>query len=77
MSTARVLERFFRAIPPELKTGGNAYYGFGVQRINASCGDAWGHSGGLPGAVSWVYARGDQVVVVSSTTDRCRRPSSP
>ncbi len=49
VSTADDLARFLRALPPALKTVPEPRgYGFGLQKIQSSCGDAWATAAECP-----------------------------
>jgi len=64
VSTARDLARFYRSVPAVLKTGGDPY-GFGLFKVQASCGvTAWGHNGAVPGFLAHAYVSGRRAAVV-------------
>ena len=64
VSTARDLARFYRSVPAVLKTGGDPY-GFGLFKVQASCGvTAWGHNGAVPGFLAHAYVSGRRTAVV-------------
>jgi D-alanyl-D-alanine carboxypeptidase len=76
VSTARDLERFYRALlsgrllPPaqlaEMKTRDPAAgpYGLGLFTVRVSCGEFWGHDGSVPGYLAHAYTNGRRSVVV-------------
>jgi D-alanyl-D-alanine carboxypeptidase len=82
VSNARDIARFYRALlggrlvrsdllalmtTPAL--GADFGYGAGVEKVNATCGPAWGHSGATPGFTSHAYANGDRQLVVLYNLD--------
>ena len=72
MSTARDLDRFYRALlrsPLGQSTKTQDTYGYGLFKVQASCGWFWGHDGVVPGYMAQAYTDGRRSAVVLVTGD--------
>ncbi len=72
VSTARDLDRFYRTLlrsplGQSMKTDDT--YGYGLFKVQASCGWFWGHDGVVPGYMAQAYTDGKRSAVVLVTGD--------